>query len=941
MNHKYNPGSYSIRRISAVLLILVMLSGFVIGSLPVAAKTTTISFNEPLILALEGDLVNLKEYSVEFSDGSVTSDVKWARDNSTVTSITVTAPGVITLIATHKEQSQNVYLVAKEDPKDEYVLFEETFDSEDALKGWNKTAADNIYTIKDGKLTIDGLAAGSPRLYLPAWLSDIANYRIDVVGTQTDPTDSNRWFSIMFRAKSVATSGTPYYHMCVRNNMAMPGSSTTGGIELVSNTGTWVYYESTGYGEPLDPKSNYTFTVEAKDDIVNLMVNGNSVIYYDKLPDIANTATGGIGLQANSSKFVVDSIKVTVLESAPEYVKPKAIQRLQYVEGFESNILNSPTNIAIVSDKDALQELQNGQKPSNALMYINGDLDVTDPKGEKIASLEDALVNLSNNIIPAFYIKSKDIANGVIDYFKDKDLRDILMVGDDPELMLYIRETSPAMRTALIINPETETLTADDLSKIRQTVRKANSLIAILPIEHTVTEYVEYLQDLGITVWTMANQEVDDIGLIKMITSGATGLITINYTNVFDLYTEFFKENTLTRTPTIIGHRGNPSQAPENSLSGFLKAIENGSDVVETDVYLTRDNHVIIMHDGTLNRTTTSTLTAQIETLTLEQIKDCNLWGPNNRFKNEFPDEKVPTLEEMIIALKDNDAKIFLEIKSGKPEILPLIAELITKHDFYDRVFVISFNGNQLKGMWDVMPEMGTGLLGGTNHAPGDVEKFHENLYFNIQNTSLHYSTYNPNFSALSEDYIEAMRHRGISLWPWTYSVGSANRFDIPFLAGAGGITTDDAQYSKYMIKKLLVPFNQKRIDPDGSTEFEVQSITYQRKTRNILSDKTTEIHFLNGEDVISIEDGTIKALKEGVATFIISTATRTVEGADYVLYTQPITITVGEEAVEDSDESSASTGSSFPWYIAVIIALVILIASVILVFVFRKNKTV
>lgn len=54
----------------------------------------------------------------------------------------------------------------------------------------------------------------------------------------------------------------------------------------------------------------------------------------------------------------------------------------------------------------------------------------------------------------------------------------------------------------------------------------------------------------------------------------------------------------------IIAHRGSKGIRPENTLPAFEKAIEEGADGIETDVHMSKDGHLIIMHDETVDRTT-------------------------------------------------------------------------------------------------------------------------------------------------------------------------------------------------------------------------------------------------------------------------------------------------------------------------------------------------
>ncbi len=918
------------------IFVLTIFSGY---PTKVSAETVTLKNIEPIILTDAGDTVELSAYAVEFPDGTVSSSIEWKHNGSPVTSFDAENAGVYTLVANSGDKAQNVFIVAKNAGDSEYVLYFNDFDSADSINDWKKTGgSDNTYTVSGGKLQINGVGSSNPRIYLPEWLSDIGNYRIDAVGTQTDATDASRWFSIIYRARNVTTTGTPYYHMAVRKNMSTPGTSTTGGIECVSNTGTWNYYKSTGYSENIDPSKEYTFSVLVKDSTVQYQVNGDTVIHLDELPSIADTDTGGIGLQANSSKFILDSIKITVLEEAPEYEEPEIKQTMQFVYEPESNIYNPPTNVAIIDSAQALSGLQEGIKPSNALMYIDKSLNVNDKDGNKLATAEEALEHLQSSIIPAFYVNDNETVDNLITLLKEKDIKDVLIVSADEAVAKYAREKYSIARNAVDFSAYTDTPTNEDLLRIRGTVTGAKSLIAILPLEYAVTDYVDYLQSLGITVWIKNGDITNDTEIVKMITSGANGLVTNDYKRIADSFTTLFLENTLTRTPIIIGHRGNPSQAPENSISGFLKAIENGADIVETDIKITKDGHIVIMHDDTLTRTTTYTGSASVSQMTLEEIKQYKLWGANNRFKDDYPDEGIPTLEEMFIALQDSDAKIFLEIKTGETRIIQPTVELIREYGYEDRIFVICFNSAQLVTLRNLMPDMGTGFLCMSLTSTSSPEQLHDLLYQNLLLVQACDSTLNPNYGNLTKDFLTALRHRGITCWPWTYSTGISSAFNSVFLWGVDGITTDDAQYSKSMIKRLASSDSNMSIRPDETASVTVDKVTFGGTSTSVLEDNNTSLQFLEGEDVIGYENGKITAKKEGTASFVISYKTRTASGTPYVLYTQPFTVTV--KADEVSDESDGVIGSDFPTQTVIIVgAVLLLIIGAVFIFTRKKSK--
>lgn len=113
-------------------------------------------------------------------------------------------------------------------------------------------------------------------------------------------------------------------------------------------------------------------------------------------------------------------------------------------------------------------------------------------------------------------------------------------------------------------------------------------------------------------------------------------------------------------TPTIIAHRGGKDEAEENSAESFADALSHGILGAETDVRLTRDGHVVIMHDPTVDRTTTST--GHIAEMTLSEVKSLSLRKTGQR---------VPTLEEFCEVYRgraDADIEIELKLDAGSEQ---------------------------------------------------------------------------------------------------------------------------------------------------------------------------------------------------------------------------------------------------------------------------------
>ena len=72
--------------------------------------------------------------------------------------------------------------------------------------------------------------------------------------------------------------------------------------------------------------------------------------------------------------------------------------------------------------------------------------------------------------------------------------------------------------------------------------------------------------------------------------------------------------------PLVIAHKGGDGLWPGDTMYAFEKAVEIGADVLEMDAHITRDSHIVLMHDEEVNRTTDGT--GIIEYMTLEELKE-------------------------------------------------------------------------------------------------------------------------------------------------------------------------------------------------------------------------------------------------------------------------------------------------------------------------------
>ncbi|CAO4379202.1 unnamed protein product [Caenorhabditis nigoni] len=132
------------------------------------------------------------------------------------------------------------------------------------------------------------------------------------------------------------------------------------------------------------------------------------------------------------------------------------------------------------------------------------------------------------------------------------------------------------------------------------------------------------------------------------------------------------------------GHRGSPEKAPENSLASFLKAKEDGCDLVEFDIHMSSDGVPLLMHDDTTERTGNANL--KVEETKWEVLKGIELKPVKNLT------DKIPQLNEVIDWCVENGLKMLFDMKNDNITLIELVAEEIRKRNIYDKVLVSSFN---------------------------------------------------------------------------------------------------------------------------------------------------------------------------------------------------------------------------------------------------------
>lgn len=160
--------------------------------------------------------------------------------------------------------------------------------------------------------------------------------------------------------------------------------------------------------------------------------------------------------------------------------------------------------------------------------------------------------------------------------------------------------------------------------------------------------------------------------------------------------------------PHIVAHRGASIEAPENTLAAIRVAQARGAKWIECDVTLSADNKCVLIHDDTLDRTTTGTGPIHETDLAGLRALDAGAW-----FSDTYKGERIPTLEEALETLAALEMGVNLEIKPSGCDAERLCHEVaaILKGRRDVPILLSSFDKSTLPLLAKLLPEIPRGWL--------------------------------------------------------------------------------------------------------------------------------------------------------------------------------------------------------------------------------------
>jgi glycerophosphoryl diester phosphodiesterase len=154
-----------------------------------------------------------------------------------------------------------------------------------------------------------------------------------------------------------------------------------------------------------------------------------------------------------------------------------------------------------------------------------------------------------------------------------------------------------------------------------------------------------------------------------------------------------------------IAHRGASAYEPENTLRAFNRAIEMGATMLELDVHLTRDGHLVVIHDPDLSRTTDGR--GLVTELAWDEVRRCDA-GLG---------EHVPDLEEVIEEVRGR-AELYIELKGQQTPAA--VVECLRRTAFLEQAIAGSFYPWLPQKAKFLEPAIRTSVLIGTRDREAD-----------------------------------------------------------------------------------------------------------------------------------------------------------------------------------------------------------------------------
>ena len=619
---------------------------------------------------------------------------------------------------------------------------------------------------------------------------------------------------------------------------------------------------------------------------------------------------GTVGfLGCAKASFSIDNM---VVSAGPAQVIPEdPVANLANIAIPETGIVNPPVIIQQVKTKANYEALAtNGA--AIALMDIDASMNILDSTGATIVTAKQFLTDYRATIIPAFRVDSDEEATALVKFLKDNDIIDGYAVVDSENAsrLLTIRTECPMVGGILEYKTPLDTLAKRAASR-----RLANNNMASIVLVPEDTLSADICTEYSVRVVNIWSYASDKAGVYTAIADGYNGVVAPDASVVTNVY-KSITTTTTSGIPISIGHRGrHQTKVPENTIEAFRSAYEDtGATAVELDLKMTADGYIVLMHDGTVDRSTNGT--GSVSAFTLEELKKLDVETEGNPSYTD----KVPTLEEVLAWASVNAPELVIYSHMGADtQMLKQFKELVTKYKMEDNVIAfarysascgyknsdfgdgLSFIGGNSSGPYD--PVTNTLAMDTKEHALESMVK----VFRKYNHQSMPYEYDEVSESGTDDTFYYMMSARGFM---GVHSTTNAEKtYDTYAITGAGiiGALTDFPEHASSYFTQIPVEDVTLNVKDVINTKLTVKST---------LSESVMDcgIEWISGDPLTNTKNGyTMEEEGSAVIAYYADVSMERSYGTlSYRLYSEPITVTF---QIPRPSSIAVKTRPNVTWY--------------------------
>ena len=292
------------------------------------------------------------------------------------------------------------------------------------------------------------------------------------------------------------------------------------------------------------------------------------------------------------------------------------------------------------------------------------------------------------------------------------------------------------------------------------------------------------------TVFAMLADGADIADIHNAIFSAADGILTADGAAVLNYY-RTFTETTIPKSTLMVAHRGDHAGYPDNTMRSFISGAESGANIIELDIWMTADGHLVLNHDSKTHGwsevlTCTDATRAQLEALTC-----------TSNYAAEG--DRLAFYEDVLEYFSKNhtDIVIYAEIKDTRTATADKVVQMTKEYGMLDRVLFLQSNLSFDQYIYNTYR---AAVI--RNSAPiyprTDLSRALALSCLDLAELPTDYFT---QWKDANEDLMRMLRHRGVAYGPWTSN--TAAETDAHFFLGYANITTNTPHQSDHYARFL------------------------------------------------------------------------------------------------------------------------------------------